>query len=194
MNEKKPTNPWAKSLLIWVGILFGLVVFVQMIGGGSKAATGETIAYSEFVRQVDERNVQSVTTSSTASGNQVITGKLEGGQTFRTTAPADAQVTDRLIKAGVNVQAKEAEQSSVWYYLLIQSLPFILMGLMGRCATGKNRIRGLLPWGTKVEHKTGTLNNYASDVGYITMAGWNAILSLSGAALIVILMLKSRRA
>jgi beta-lactamase class A len=44
-----------------------------------------------------------------------------------------------------------------------------LMGLMGRCATGKNRIRGLLPWGTKVEHKTGTLNNYASDVGYITM-------------------------
>ena len=100
MNEKKPTNPWAKSLLIWVGILFGLVVFVQMIGGGSKAATGETIAYSEFVRQVDERNVQSVTTSSTASGNQIITGKLEGGQTFRTTAPADAQVTDRLIKAG----------------------------------------------------------------------------------------------
>ena len=43
MNEKKPSNPWAKSLLIWVGILFGLVVFVQMIGGGSKAATGEAI-------------------------------------------------------------------------------------------------------------------------------------------------------
>ena len=61
MNEKKPTNPWTKSLLIWVGILFGLVVFVQMIGGGSKAATGEAIAYSEFVKQVDEQNVQSVT-------------------------------------------------------------------------------------------------------------------------------------
>jgi beta-lactamase class A len=44
-----------------------------------------------------------------------------------------------------------------------------LMNLMARCATGKNRIRGLLPWGTRVEHKTGTLNNYASDVGYITM-------------------------
>jgi beta-lactamase class A len=44
-----------------------------------------------------------------------------------------------------------------------------LMDLMGRCATGKNRIRGLLPWGTRVEHKTGTLNGYTSDVGYITM-------------------------
>lgn len=127
MNEKKPTNPWAKSLLIWVGILFGLVVFVQMIGGGSKATTGEAIAYSEFVRQVDEGNVQSVTTASSASGNQLITGKLEGGQTFRTTAPADAQVTDRLIKAGVQVQAKEAEQSSFWLILLYQSLPFLLI-------------------------------------------------------------------
>ncbi|MCH8616374.1 ATP-dependent zinc metalloprotease FtsH [Sphingomonas sp. SM33] len=127
MNEKKPTNPWAKSLLIWVGILFGLVVFVQMIGGGSKAATGEAIAYSEFVKQVDEGNVQSVTTSSSASGNQLITGKLDSGQAFRTTAPADAQVTDRLIKAGVQVQAKEAEQSSFWLILLYQSLPFLLI-------------------------------------------------------------------
>ena len=45
----------------------------------------------------------------------------------------------------------------------------MLMDLMGRCATGKNRIRGLLPWGTRVENKTGTLNNYTSDVGYITL-------------------------
>ena len=44
-----------------------------------------------------------------------------------------------------------------------------LMDLMGRCETGKNRIRGLLPWGTRVEHKTGTLNGYTSDVGYITL-------------------------
>ncbi|WP_395622612.1 ATP-dependent zinc metalloprotease FtsH [Sphingomonas daechungensis] len=127
MNEKKPTNPWAKSLLIWVGILFGLVVFVQLIGGGSKAATGEAIPYSEFIKQVDESNVQAVTTSATTSGNQVITGKLNSGQEFRTTAPKDAQVTDRLIKAGVQVQAKEAEQSSIWQYLLLQSLPFMLM-------------------------------------------------------------------
>jgi cell division protease FtsH len=127
MNEKKPTNPWAKSLLIWVGILFGLVVFVQMIGGSSKAAAGEAIPYSEFVKQVDEQNVQSVVTAATASGNQLITGKLANGKDFRTTAPKDAQVTERLISKGVQVQAKEAEQSSFWQYLLLQSLPFMLM-------------------------------------------------------------------
>ncbi len=127
MTEKKPPNPWARSLLIWVGILFGLVLFVQMVGGGSDAAAGEPIPYSEFVRQVDEGNVQSVTTAATQSGNQVISGKLASGQEFRTTAPADAQVTERLIAKGVTVQAKEAEQSSFWLILLYQSLPLLLI-------------------------------------------------------------------
>ncbi|MFC7536491.1 serine hydrolase [Sphingomonas sp. GCM10030256] len=44
-----------------------------------------------------------------------------------------------------------------------------LLQTMGRCATGKNRIRGLLSPFTPVQHKTGTLNNYTSDVGYITL-------------------------
>lgn len=46
----------------------------------------------------------------------------------------------------------------------------LLLDFMARCATGKNRMRALLPWGTRVEHKTGTLNGYTSDVGYITLS------------------------
>jgi cell division protease FtsH len=126
MNEKKPANPWTKSLLIWAGVLFGLVLFVQMIDGPSAKAS-QAIPYSEFVRQVDEGNVKSVTTSATPAGNQSITGKLANGGDFRTTAPKDAQVTDRLIQRGVQVQAKEAEQSSFWLILLYNSLPFLLM-------------------------------------------------------------------
>ena len=44
-----------------------------------------------------------------------------------------------------------------------------LLGLMAQCKTGKNRMRALLPAGTKVEHKTGTLSGYSSDVGFITL-------------------------
>jgi len=44
-----------------------------------------------------------------------------------------------------------------------------LLGLMGRCITGKNRMRAMLPPGTRVEHKTGTLSGYTSDVGFITL-------------------------
>jgi beta-lactamase class A len=43
-----------------------------------------------------------------------------------------------------------------------------LMSLMRRCATGSNRIRGILPPGATVEHKTGTLNGYTGDVGVLT--------------------------
>jgi beta-lactamase class A len=44
-----------------------------------------------------------------------------------------------------------------------------LLKLMAKCATGKNRMRALLPAGTRVEHKTGTLSGYTSDVGFITL-------------------------
>ena len=44
-----------------------------------------------------------------------------------------------------------------------------LLDLMARCRTGKNRIRGLLPSGTPVANKTGTLNGLSTDVGFITL-------------------------
>ena len=53
--------------------------------------------------------------------------------------------------------------------LLRPSSRSYLLGLMARCNTGKNRMRALLPAGTRVEHKTGTLSGYTSDVGFITL-------------------------
>jgi beta-lactamase class A len=44
-----------------------------------------------------------------------------------------------------------------------------LMDMMARCVTGRNRIRALLPAGTRVEHKTGTLNGYTGDVAFVTL-------------------------
>ena len=44
-----------------------------------------------------------------------------------------------------------------------------LLRTMSRCTTGKNRMRALLPVGTRVEHKTGTLSGLTSDVGFITL-------------------------
>lgn len=45
----------------------------------------------------------------------------------------------------------------------------LLLDMMGRCKTGSNRIRGLLP-SYAVQNKTGTLNNYTTDVGFLTLA------------------------
>ncbi len=44
-----------------------------------------------------------------------------------------------------------------------------LLDLMAQCMTGRNRMKWLLPEGTRVEHKTGTLNGLSDDVGFITL-------------------------
>ena len=46
-----------------------------------------------------------------------------------------------------------------------------LLDIMDRCQTGKARIKGLLPAGTDVAHKTGTLGGVANDVGIVTLPG-----------------------
>jgi beta-lactamase class A len=43
-----------------------------------------------------------------------------------------------------------------------------LLELMAQCKTGSNRMKALLPAGA-VAHKTGTLNGYTSDVGFMTL-------------------------
>ncbi|WP_343227765.1 class A beta-lactamase [Sphingobium phenoxybenzoativorans] len=44
-----------------------------------------------------------------------------------------------------------------------------LLDIMARCHTGQNRLKALLPPGTPIAHKTGTLNGLANDVGIVTL-------------------------
>ncbi len=44
----------------------------------------------------------------------------------------------------------------------------VILSAMERCRTGKRRIPALMPAGARVAHKTGSLNNTSSDIGFIT--------------------------
>jgi len=46
-----------------------------------------------------------------------------------------------------------------------------LLDIMRRCETGPGRIKGMLPPGTEVRHKTGTIGGTTNDVGIITLPG-----------------------
>src|SRR5512139_3773282 len=121
-EDKEPQgNPWMKSLFIWAGILLALIIFVQLIEGG-RSTTANGIAYSDFLNRVDEGSVKQV-----VIGKDVITGQLSNGETFRTYAPQDVQLVDRLKKNGVSFSAEPDQQTSVWLILLYQSLPFLLI-------------------------------------------------------------------
>ena len=45
----------------------------------------------------------------------------------------------------------------------------LLLDIMRRCRTGEARLRGLLPAGTEIAHKTGTIGGTTNDVGIITL-------------------------
>ncbi len=51
----------------------------------------------------------------------------------------------------------------------------VILDAMERCRTGRNRIRGMMPEGVSVAHKTGTLNRMAGDIGIIEMPDGRAI-------------------
>lgn len=120
-NGGNGPNPWMKSLLIWVGILLSLAIVVTMFDGRTSTATGNAIAYSAFLDKVDEGTVKDVTIS-----RDQISGTLSSGEKFRTDPVSDPQLTDRLRKAGVEISGKRDEGPSIWQYMLVQALPFLL--------------------------------------------------------------------
>jgi cell division protease FtsH len=116
------SNPWMKSLFIWAGILLALILFVQVVDGGGRAAAGQAVPYSEFLNRVEEGSVKEV-----AIGRESITGKLSNGEGFRTNAIPDPELTKRLRERGVAFRGEPEAQTSIWTYLLVQSLPFLLI-------------------------------------------------------------------
>jgi cell division protease FtsH len=116
------TNPWMKSLFIWAGILLALILFVQIVDGGGRAAGGQGIAYSEFLSKVDDGSVREV-----AIGKETISGKFTSGEAFRTNAVPDPELTKRLRDKGIQFAGQPEQQTSIWVYLLMQSLPFLLI-------------------------------------------------------------------
>ncbi|MDB5695883.1 MAG: cell division protein FtsH [Sphingomonas bacterium] len=126
-NDKQPSpdsgggNPWMKSLLVWVGILLALALFVTVIGGRGTTAAGNQIAYSVFLDKVDEGAVQKVNIS-----REMISGTLKTSETFRAYPIPDPTLPQKLRDKGVEVSGKPEDGPSIWQYLLVQSLPFLL--------------------------------------------------------------------
>lgn len=74
--------------------------------------------------------------------------------------PRDTATPDDMTKLLVHIWKKD---------LLTPVNADVLLGMMERCQTGKLRIKGMLPQGTTVAHKSGTLGGIVDDVGVITL-------------------------
>ena len=123
-NEQPPEgqNPWVKQLMIWGGIFLALLLVVSIFQGGSPPPDAQ-IRYSDFRDQVAEGKVADV-----QLGEDLITGTLTNDQTFSTIpVPGDAQLTALLEENDVTFTGKEREQPNMLLYILLNSLPFLLI-------------------------------------------------------------------
>ncbi len=67
-------------------------------------------------------------------------------------------------------RAMAALLETIWKrQALTEASTGLLLDIMKRCRTGAGRLKGILPEGTEVRHKTGTIGKTLNDVGIITL-------------------------
>jgi cell division protease FtsH len=115
-------NDMAKNLLLWLVVAVVLVTVYQ--GFGQHAAGNGEMSYSDFVQQVDNGNVASVTISANIPPS--ITGKLKDGSALQTVAPySDDNLVPNLLKHRVEVKQQSADGFSL-LHMFFEWIPFVI--------------------------------------------------------------------
>ena len=121
-DQNPQGNPWLKSLLIWGGIFLALLMIVSMFSARTDTAAG-SLRYSDFRAKVAEGSVAEVQIA-----EDRITGRFKNGESFSTVPiPGDTTLPQLLEDNSVRYAGKEAEQGSLLAYILVQTLPFLLI-------------------------------------------------------------------
>ncbi len=122
-------NPFNRNAALWIVIVLLLALLYSVFQGGATRTAGNTISYSDFVRAVDQRQVQDVR----ISGN-TITGTFReprnGVQKFATYAPStppDEQLMPMLIKNVDRVDAGPADEGVNIGSIFVSWLPVLVL-------------------------------------------------------------------
>ena len=102
-----------KNVILWVVIAVVLMsVFNNFAPRGERGDT--SLSYSQFIQSVKMGQVQSVMID-----ENVIKGKMQTGEHFKTYAPNDPHMVDDLLEGGVEIKALPPEQPSFLMQLLV---------------------------------------------------------------------------
>ena len=124
-----------KNFAFWAVLFLLVFALFNLMNSGSPLGGNTTeITYSEFIRQAESGNVQYVT----VDGEKLIVSGMDG-KSYYTINPRDDQMTDRLLKSGVEVRAEPQESGGLSMFLM-NILPFLL--LIGVWIFFMNRMQG----------------------------------------------------
>ena len=122
-------NPFNRNAALWIVIVLLLALLYSVFQGGTTRTAGNTISYSDFVRAVDQRQVQDVRISgNTISGT--FREPRNGVQKFSTYAPStppDEQLMPLLIKNVDRVDAGPAEEGVNIGSIFVSWLPVLVL-------------------------------------------------------------------
>jgi len=115
-------NAHFRNFALWVIIALLLIALFQLFQSPAQQGATNDIAYSDFMRQVDNGEVRSVTIQ-----EQKITGLYNSGGAFQTYAPDGAQYVDELRGKGVLIKATPPAENSPLLSALFSWLPMLII-------------------------------------------------------------------
>ena len=115
-------NANLRNFALWVIIALLLMALFQMFQSGGSKNSSEVVAFSEFLTEVNNGNVQEVVIS-----GQTIAGKFRNGKNFETYAPDDPGLVQRLTDKAVRITAQPLQENFSLLSALISWFPMILI-------------------------------------------------------------------
>lgn len=112
-----------KNLVIWITIIIAVIMLFNMFQASDSKRYREIMAYSDFITQLEQDNIS----NATIEGNY-IKGNLKSGIPFKTYAPNDPQLVDRMKNAGVRFDVSPPDEGMpTLLAILIQWFPMLLL-------------------------------------------------------------------
>ncbi|MEL7029184.1 MAG: ATP-dependent metallopeptidase FtsH/Yme1/Tma family protein, partial [Pseudomonadota bacterium] len=112
-----------RNFALWAIIAILVLALFNLFQGPASGPTGEEIAYSDLLREVDSNEVRDVQ----IRGEQV-TGTFNDGRQFTTIAPQGERLAERLYDADVNVRLlPTSQETNLLLSVFISWFPFLLL-------------------------------------------------------------------
>ena len=124
----------ARNLAFWLVLFMLILMLFNLFSDSGSTMQSQSVKYSDFISQVENGNVEQATLD-----GETVRFRGADGNEYVTIKPSDADITDRLVAADVEVVA-ESQETSGFQTFLLSLLPFVL--LIGVWIYFMNRMQG----------------------------------------------------
>ena len=113
---------FSRNAALWLVIVLFVFASFNLFEDSATPGPQQPLVFSDFIDQVEKGQVLEVTIE-----GQEIEGQFRDGREFKTHAPGDPSLVERLRANGVHVEAAPPEEVSPLFSFLISWFPMLLL-------------------------------------------------------------------